>query len=110
MAGRDRFCGRCGSQSNVLIDGPSPQFANATPGGAGELIESALKSKLAIASMVAALGPIGIAAMWFSPSFSKPSKIAWTLSYFVVVFLMPLLIAWYWLSLSVRPLVETLGH
>ena len=72
-------------------------------------VDYVLNSRCAVFGIVAFFGPMGLLALWFSPRFSKGTKFALSAGYAVLTTIVPLLIAWYWLDYSLRPLVDVFG-
>lgn len=68
-----------------------------------------INNRLAVIGIIALLGPLGLPALWFSPRFSRPTKIITTVTYVLLTTVLPIAIAWYWLDYSLRPLVDVFG-
>ena len=117
IAPDDNFCGRCGQhgRGGRQSSGECRDVANVAvptmppPSNSLQVVDSVLKSRFAVLALIATLGPLGLVALWISPSFSSPTKTMWTLGYLLVAVVMPIAIAIYWLDFSVRPLVDVLG-
>lgn len=116
----DNFCGRCGQfggregecRTIANVAPPSiPSQSNSLPQSNNlQLVEGVLGNRFAVLGLIATLGPLGLVALWVSPSFSSPTKTIWTLGYLLVAVVLPIAIAIYWLDYSVRPLVDVLGR
>lgn len=110
----DNFCGRCGQFGGR--EGECRSVANVAPppissqANSLQLVEGVLGNRFAVLGLIATLGPLGLVALWVSPSFSSPTKTIWTLGYLLVAVVLPIAIAIYWLDYSVRPLVDVLGR
>ena len=53
-------------------------------------------------------GPLGLPALWFSPRFSKTTKIIISVLLFAATVIAPLALSWYWLDVAVRPVLDAL--
>lgn len=117
----DNFCGGCGSGCQDLIEIIDPEsgqsVANVTaslpiapPNSVTQIFEPVLNSRLAVIGVIAFMGPLGFPALWFSPRFSKPTKVITTVSYLLLTTVVPIAIAVYWLEYSMRPLVDVFGR
>ena len=118
MNPEDNFCRNCGVDCRGLIVPPGPP-AHQDPHGnrsieiatAGSVnLQEIVDNRWAVVGMIAFLGPLGLLALWFSRSFSKPTKIVTTSVYILLTIVLPIAITWYWLNVSVRPIVDVLGN
>jgi len=90
--------------SSTAIAGRGQQLSSSA--GA---IQTVLNNRWYVAMVIALIGPLGLPALWFSPRFSRRSKIAGTLVFVVMTTVVPLAVAWYFLDHRLRPVVEALG-
>jgi len=132
LATTDNFCGRCG---NVVV--PTDNFcrhcgntchdvvvaeiitqqsevqtyygAAPAPSPAREAIKRVLDNRWMVMGIVAILGPIGLPALWFSPRFRPPTKMVITTLYVVLTAVVPVVVSYYVLENSFKPLVEAFG-
>lgn len=65
-----------------------------------------LGNRFVVIGLLAVAGPLGLPALWFSRKFSKGTKIATTVLFFLATVVAPLALAYYWLEIALRPLVE----
>ena len=129
-AASDNFCASCGkptSSSDIitvdnglsLISSPGqPAFSssnssvsassNEIPISTSPAVTWFLTRRWAIVAVLLAVGPMGLPALWLSPRFSRPIKITLTLVYFLVTAVIPVAVAWYFLDVSLRPLVDVM--
>ena len=115
---QDNFCRSCGAVGHggelIEQDGSnSSKSAVATrsqelssPAGA---IQTVLNNRWYVGMVIALIGPFGLPALWFSPRFSKPTKIVGTLIFVIMTTVVPLAVAWYFLDYRIRPLVDALS-
>jgi hypothetical protein len=61
-----------------------------------------------VVAILLVCGPLGLPALWFSPRFSKTSKIAISVLFFLGTVIAPLALSWYWLDVAVRPVLDAL--
>ena len=124
----DRFCGQCGreflpsksigehSLVTTVCDGrslvpPSRPLAHA-PTASSAVVSMApslvtiLNNRWIVIGLLAAVGPIGLPALWFSPRFKPWVKLTISIFYFLLTAIVPLVIAWYWLDFALRPIVD----
>ena len=115
LSAQDNFCRLCGTQahggaaidqngSNIpttAITNPSQQVSS--PAG---VVQTVLNNRLYVGMVIALIGPLGLPALWFSPRFSNRTKIVLTSIFVVLTTIVPLVIAWYFLDYSMRPLLE----
>ena len=118
LLAQDNFCRSCGAVTHggelIEQDGSnSSKSAVATrgqelssPAGA---IQTVLNNRWYVGMVIALIGPFGLPALWFSPRFSKPTKIIGTLFFVVMTTVVPLAVALYFLEYRLRPLVDALG-
>ena len=69
-----------------------------------------VSSRMLVVGLLAIVGPLGLPAMWLSPRFSRLTKIVTTALFLVVTVLLPLTLAYYWLEVALRPLVDAFGQ
>ena len=74
------------------------------------LVAEVLDNRLFVIAILLCAGPIGLPALWFSHRFSRRSKIIVTAGYFLFTVILPLAIAWYFLDVALRPVVDALGE
>jgi len=118
LSAQDNFCRLCGNQVHrgAAIDqnganSPTTAIANpnqqvSSPAGT---IQTILNNRWYVGMVIALIGPLGLPALWFSPRFSKPTKVVGTLIFVVMTTVVPLAVAWYFLDYRIRPLVDALG-
>ena len=112
----DRFCAQCGQSTNAITkqeDVPVPA-ANSEASQSGSIsispeIQAILGNRWVVIGILAATGPIGLPALWFSPRFRPWVKITISILYFFVTAIFPLLVAWYWFGYALQPLVDIFG-
>ena len=117
----DNFCGECGTGCRDLIKIVDPMSRTAvshvvtqppsvvsTDDGM-QPFDAVVNNRLAVIGIIALLGPLGLPALWFSPRFSRPTKIITTVTYVLLTTVLPIAIAWYWMDYSLRPLVDVFG-
>ena len=124
LTASDNFCGNCGTPQSVseyppagvtMIDAqraltvvpPSP--STLAPRPVQSLITEFLDNRLFVTAILLCAGPIGLPALWFSHRFSRRCKIITTTGYFFFTVILPLAIAWYFLDVAVRPIVDALS-
>ncbi len=61
-----------------------------------------------VAAILLFCGPLGLPALWFSPRFSKTTKIVISVVFFAATVIAPLALSWYWLDVAVQPVVDAL--
>ena len=112
----DNFCAACGNDCRDLdlmvnpiaagsIANPPPTEI-ATTGS--PTVDRVLNNRLAVIGLIAVLGPLGLPALWFSQRFKTSTKVVTTVGYLLVTTVLPIVIIWYWLDHSMRPLLEVL--
>ena len=69
-----------------------------------------LSNRLVVVGILAIVGPLGLPALWLSPRFTRISKILTTAIFLLVTVVLPLAIAYYWLEIAMRPLVDAFGQ
>jgi hypothetical protein len=118
----DNFCGECGTACHDLFGNVDPMSRTSVGHIAAEsssvvvtsdgmrTINAFVNNRLAVIGIIAFIGPLGLPALWFSPRFAKRTKITITATYVLLTTIVPLVIAWYWLDYSLRPLVEAFGR
>ena len=117
----DNFCSKCGTACQGLIEivdpgasqsalGLTNTHSGMVTGNGGSMVPPVLNNRLAVVTIVALFGPLGLPALWFSPRFSKAAKTITTLIYFLLTIALPMAVIWYWLEHSLRPLVEVFGR
>ena len=108
----DNFCSHCGRDRSDLIVAPTAhnhhrqQSTAVAPNNLATTLQPITDNRLIVVGMIVFLGPLGLLALWFSRRFSKSTKVLTTVSYVLVAFVLPLAITWYWLNVSLRPLVD----
>lgn len=120
----DNFCANCGlpTDAEAYPNVPAELVVSPTelaivrsaplivvPPRPPSTVAQVLENRLFVIVILLCAGPIGLPALWFSPRFSRRTKIATTLGYMLVTAILPLAIAWYFLEVAVRPLVDVLG-
>lgn len=119
MNPEDNFCRNCGVDCRGLIVPPgSPihldRYGNHRSTEIATVdspldFQKVVDNRMVVVGLIAFLGPVGLMALWFSRRFTKPTKIIVTTSYVLLAFVLPIAITWYWLNVSVRPIVDMLG-
>ena len=122
LSSTDNFCGECGTGRRDLIEIVDPmsriavsQIVTRPPsvvsstGDEMQPFDVVVNNRLAVIGIIALLGPLALPALWFSPRFSRPTKIITTVTYVLLTTVLPIAIAWYWLDYSLRPLVDVFG-
>jgi hypothetical protein len=114
------YCSHCGTpavlptalahQTGVIthpqqIPAYAPQIVVVPQTGVSP-IEKALDNRLCVVAIILVAGPIGLPALWFSRRFSKRAKIISTVAYFLLTAVLPLVAIWYFLEVSLRPLLN----
>lgn len=120
----DNFCRNCGlptapdAYPNVpaeLVDCSSnwtivPSVpATVVPVRQPSPVAAVLDNRLIVIAILLCAGPLGLPALWLSRRFSRGTKIATTAGYLLVSAILPLAVAWYFLEVVVRPVVDALG-
>ncbi len=134
----DDSCNRCGvalfESDNFCSNCGLPAVADAYPNVPAELLDpptelaivpsapvvvapvcqpsplaGVLENRLLVIAILLCAGPMGLPALWFSHRFSRRTKILTTTGYLLVTAIVPLAIAWYFLEVAVRPVVDVLG-
>lgn len=111
---QDNFCSRCGSETacrSMTANGLQAKGTVSVPSNAAEVAASSeimqlLNNRAIVIGMLALVGPLGLPALWFSPRFSKTTKIVATTLFLILTIVAPLALAWYWLEYSIRPFVD----
>jgi hypothetical protein len=114
------FCSHCGLPTAedaypnvpaVLVDRcTEPAIIRSVPmPTAPPPVTQMLDNRLVVVAIVLFAGPIGLPALWFSRGFSPRTKILTTAAYLLLTTIVPLAIAWYFLEVAVRPVVNALG-
>jgi len=75
-----------------------------------DTVQTVLNNRLYVGIVIALIGPLGLPALWFSPRFSKRTKIVLTSIFVFLTTVVPLAITWYFLEYSMRPLLEVFGR
>ncbi len=86
-------------------DGSSSQTAISTLDSA---VHRVLSSRLLVTVILATCGPMGLPALWLSPRFSRSGKVLLTTLFLAFTIVFPIAMAWYWLDIAVRPVLEAL--
>ena len=109
----DNFCASCGLAVREIHAGSEVQSAliddrtNSVSTFSKSRLHWMLSKRWTVIGILAVVGPIGLPLLWFSPRFSGLTKILVTVFYFLLTAILPLVFAWYWLEVSVRPLIDT---
>lgn len=114
----DNFCGECGNDCRELIEVTNPVIAgsHALPPSTEIAttntltVESIVNNRLAVIGLVVFMGPLGLAALWFSRGFKTRTKVITTVAYALLTIVLPIVVIWYWLDYSMRPLLEVFGR
>ena len=120
---QDNFCRRCGNPAHhtagsnqALAHPPQPndgstayELANRGPSNPPSAVDTVLNNRLYVGLVIATIGPLGLPALWFSPRFSKQSKVLWTVIFFLLTAIIPLALIGYFLEHSMNPIVDALG-
>ena len=135
LQAQDNYCRGCGTPahcieatlSTTVVDGqstgsmevqtvgqndsasPATTVAKRDQSSPANTIETVLNNRLYVGFVIALIGPLGLPALWFSPRFSKRTKIVATLLFVIVSAVLPLAIAWYFLDYKMRPLLDAFG-
>ena len=118
MNADDNFCRHCGEDCRGLIVEPaSTQLSGRSNGRSTEVgavrlpgdLQKIVDNRLVVTGLVAFAGPLGLLALWFSQRIRKRTKIIVTTSYIFLTVVLPIAVAWYWLDVSLRPIVELLN-
>ena len=112
----DNFCARCGvasGQSMPAVVGEAlvvaPNQGRLAEMPANDLTTAAgalLNNRTFVIAMLVFVGPLGLPLLWFSPRFSKTTKIVTSVAYFLFTIVFPLAMAWYWLDVALGPLLD----
>ena len=117
LAQSANFCSHCGvptappfAPSGWLTSDSDRSVARTcSQPASGSPWNRALNHRGIVITILLCVGPVGLPALWFSRRFSNRSKILLTASYFLVTILLPLLVTWYWVEVSLRPLLDCFG-
>ncbi len=115
---QDNFCRNCGTGCHISIGDVvtaeraigSVGHGNQTPVALNRhpstLITDVLSKRWMVIGIIALIGPMGLPALWFSPRFSRITKIVATALYVLLSAAIPILLVWYFLDYSMQPLVD----
>ena len=132
LLAQDNFCRHCGNQAHgseatvlapvatseskqasLIVTHPNTSRTSGTLANhnqqlssQSDTIQTVLNNRLYVGMVIALIGPLGLPALWFSPRFSNRTKIVLTSIFVVLTTIVPLVIAWYFLDYSMRPLLE----
>ena len=110
----DNFCARCGRATSTSHPGTALAVSGNQPPvvqPSGMLaVRELLDNRLFVVAVILFIGPLGLPALWFSRSFSRTTKIVTTVCYFLFTVVLPLAVAWYWLDVAVRPLLDAFAQ
>lgn len=113
----DRFCAQCGRSINAISSEsttPAAATGRDDDGGASIMLSPQVKAILGnrwvVIGILAAIGPLGLPALWLSPRFRPWVKVVVSLLYFFATAILPLLFAWYWFDYALQPLVDAFGR
>jgi len=136
LLAQDNSCRKCGTQAHrsddtvwataIEVGSSSSSLAttakNQTRSSAGtvahhnqqlsnpaDTVQTVLNNRLYVGIVIALIGPLGLPALWFSPRFSKRTKIVLTSIFVLLTTVVPLAIAWYFIDYSMRPLFDALA-
>ena len=101
----DRFCRHCGAPA-MAGNSTAPAIRHAAPPVHMNPGRTLLESRVAVIAILLVAGPLGLPFLWLSGRFSRPTKIITTVAYFGLTVVAPLAVAWYWLDIAVRPLLD----
>ncbi len=99
-----RFCSRCGIPITTAESALSIQPRQTVV--ASRSVRALLDNRLAVIGVLICAGPLGLPLLWFSRRFSRRTKIITTVLYFGLTVVVPLVMAYYWMEIAVRPLLE----
>lgn len=63
-----------------------------------------------VVGLIAFTGPPGILMLWLSRRFGSRTKMLISCGYFLLTFVLPIALIWYWCDHAVSPLVDVLGR
>ena len=136
LLAQDNFCRHCGTQANaaddmvwasaVEVESSSTSLTTTNQNQLGssagtvtnhnqqlsspaDTVQTVLNNRLYIGIIIALIGPLGLPALWFSPRFSKRTKIVLTSLFVFMTTVVPLAVAWYFLDYSLRPVLDVLA-
>jgi len=69
-------------------------------------IAQSLNNRWLVIGLLLCLGPLGLPALWFSPRFGRVVKVGTTVAYLLLTVVVPVATIFYFLELSLRPLVN----
>ena len=93
-------------QSTDLVEAPAPPTTLTIQ--IDPRVLAWLNHRGVVAAILLVCGPLGLPALWFSPRFSKTSKIVISVLLFAATVVAPLALSWYWLDVAVRPVLDAL--
>ncbi len=120
----DNFCRNCGLPADILSGSiieaelvessqrlvvAPPRHVAVAPQDGQSLVTEILGNRFYVIAIILCVGPIGLPALWFSHRFSRRSKIVTTIGYFFFTAVLPLAVAWYFLDIAVRPILDALS-
>ena len=68
-----------------------------------------LDNRWVISALLLAVGPIGLPALWFSRRFSFAAKTGITVLFLLLTAVVPLVVAWYFFEVALRPLLDAMA-
>lgn len=106
----DTACENCGDGQHTLaaVEVLPPITAKPAAALVGLRGESLLDNRLAVFGILLVAGPLGLPALWFSRRFSRATKIATTVVFFLLTVVVPIVGAWYCFEVLLRPLVDAM--
>lgn len=114
----DNFCRHCGKTCHDVVvaeiitqqNGVQPRYeAPLAPSPARQAIKQVLDNRWMVMGIVAVLGPIGLPVLWFSPKFRPVTKMVITTLYVVLTAVVPIVVSYYVLENSFKPLLDAFG-
>jgi len=114
---QSNYCGNCGTPVGIGLE-RSMEFAPHEPNDNPPIVLTTdlsplrriLDNRTAVIAILLCIGPLGLPALWLNRRFSTVTKTLTTVFYFLLTVLAPLALAWYWLEVPLRPLVDAFSE
>ena len=117
----DNFCRNCGNACHVIINAELATVGNRAVGHVGdttgtaianpaaETLQYVLNNRWIVMGVVALIGPLGLPVLWFSPRFKPTTKFVITGLYVLLTAIVPIVVSYYVLESSFKPIMEVFG-
>lgn len=117
----DNFCRNCGNACHVVINAAIATRENRAVGhvdnatgtaisnSAAESLQYVLNNRWMVMGVVALIGPLGLPVLWFSPRFKPTTKFVITGVYVLLTAIIPVVVSYYVLESSFKPIADVFG-